>query len=137
MADEHVLIYETEAAIPFTCADAVGIEKGTLLYMFDPATVSGALTTKSVVGGVAKTEKIASDGKTKISVYRGGIFRAKASGSITCGDPLEIAGGTGTCNNLLQTAAINTESIVGISLETAANGETFRYELRPTAMQLA
>lgn len=135
MANEHTLVFETAIPIPFTCADAYGIEKGAVLTMQDPMSVSGATTTNGVVGGVATEEKIASDGKVKIGVYRGGIFKATASGSITVGDPLVIAGPT--ANNLLQTAATNDEHIFGYALETAANAETFLYELKPTTMQLA
>ncbi len=132
MANEHVLIYETHIPIPFTCADGAGIEKGTLVKMSDPMTVAASAASLDIVGGVTATEKIASDGKTKIAVYRGGIFKAVASGSITVGDPLQIAG-----VNILETAAVNTEKIVGISLETCTTTETFLYELRPQVMQLA
>lgn len=135
MADEHVLVYETHLAIPMTCADGATIEKGTLLKMSDPYTVAAAAALNDIVGGVAKTEKINGDGKTKISVYRGSIFKAKASGSITVGDSLVVAGPA--ANNLLQTAGVNAEQIVGISFETASDGETFLYELKPMTMQLA
>ena len=135
MADEAVLIYETENAIPFTCADNAGIEKGTLLKLADPATVSAAAANNDIVGGIAKTEKINGDGKTKISVYRNGIFRVKISGSVTVGDPLCVAGPT--ANNLLQTAAVNAEQIFGIALETGTNAETILFELKPMVSQLA
>jgi len=135
MADEHVLVYETHEAIPFTCENTLGIEKGTAVRLLDPATVSAATTLADICGGVTKTEKIASDGKTKVSVYRGGIFRAKISGSVTAGDPLVFAGGG--ANNLLATAAVNAEAVWGIAFETGTNAETILYELSPTTMQLA
>jgi len=135
MADEHVLVYETHQAIPFTCSNTAGIEKGTLLALSDPMTVAAASALNDIVGGVAKTEKINADGKTKISVYRGGIFRCKISGSVTVGDSLVVAGAT--ANNLLQTAGVNAEQIVGIALETGTNAETILYELKPMTMQLA
>lgn len=135
MANEHVLVYETGLAIPFTCADGATIEKGTLLKMTDPMTASAAATGNDIIAGVAKTEKINGDGKTKISVYREGIFKAVASGSITVGDPIVVSGPS--ANNLVQTAAVNVEQILGISLESCTNAETFLYELKPTVMQLA
>jgi len=135
MANEHTLIIETQIPISMTCANATGIEKGTLLVMSDPFTVAAASAAQSIVGGVAATEKIASDGKTKIAVYRAGYFKGTASGSITVGDALVIAGAT--TNNLLQTASVNSEQIVGIALETCTDAETFLYELKPMVANLA
>ena len=74
MANEATLIVETCLPIAFTCADGAGIEKGTLLKMSDPFTVAAATADNDVFAGVAAEEKIANDGKTKIAVYRGGIF---------------------------------------------------------------
>ncbi len=135
MANEHVLMIETELPIPMTCANAATIEKGTLLKLADPFTVSASAAADDVVGGVAAEEKIINDGKTKIAVYRGGIFKATASGNITAGDALVTAVPAGT--NLLAAAAVNAENIVGTALETATNGETFLYELKPFGINLA
>lgn len=135
MTDELTLLYETEIPIPMTCADGTGIERGTILSLADPYTVAAATTNNQAVGGVAAEEKIASDGKTKISVYRGGIFKAKISGSVTVGDALVISGNV--ANNLVETAAVNDENVLGIALETGTTGETIMIELNPTVMQLA
>jgi len=134
MANEAVLIYETEIPIPFTCSESSGIEKGTLLKLEDPMTASAAVTRLDIPAGIAAEEKIASDGKTKIAVYRGGIFRVFASGSITVGDPLVKSVLT---TNLVETAAVNEETVWGIALETATAGESFLMELKPTRQQLA
>jgi hypothetical protein len=131
MANEHVLVYETQPAIPFTVSNTTGIEKGTVLTMTDPFTAVANNGNKSVPAGIAKVEKIASDGVTKLAVYRGGIFKATASGSITVGNGL-VTDFTG--NKLVScasTANLSGSIIVGISLETASDGETFLYELRP------
>lgn len=134
MTNEAVLIYETSKPIPMTCADGTGIEKGALLKMADPMTVSASAALADIFGGIAAEEKIASDGKTKIPVYRrGGIFKVVASGSITVGDPIVLTG----LNNLVQTAATNAETVLGIALETCTDGETLAIELNPTTMQLA
>ena len=135
MANEHVLVYETSLPLAFICADGTGIEKGAVLKLADPNTVSAAAALNDVVGGVCAEEKVASDGKTKVPVYRAGVFKATASGSITAGDPLIISGPT--ANNLLQTAGVNSENVFGYSRETCTDGETFLYELKPTTMQLA
>jgi len=133
MANEHVLIYETELPIPFTCADGVGIEKGTMLKLADPMTVAASDGADDIVGGIAAEEKIANDGKTKIAVYRGGIFRGLAGEAITVGDPLT----SHTVANELIVADVNNEQQFGIALETASDTDTFLYELRPWAGQLA
>src|SRR3990167_6176440 len=135
MADEAVLIFETELPIPFTVANATGIEKGACLKMTDPMTAVLAVTLDDIPAGILADEKIASDGRTKAGVYRGGIFRVLASGTITVGDALRNA--TSATGNDFETAAVNSENIWGTALETAANNETFLMELRPRSMNLA
>lgn len=123
MANELVLMYELEPPVPFTCADGTGIEKGTLLYVSDPMTVAKVTGAAPNVIGVAATEKIASDGTTKIGVYLRGIFKATAGGNITVGDAVIAENAT---NELLTaTAAADAADIFGIALETAGDGETF------------
>lgn len=134
MANEAVLMIETDIPIPFTVANTIAIPKGTLLTMSDPFTASGTTALGAVPAGIAKNEKIASDGKTTHGVYRGGIFKVVASGSVTTGDPLTSS--TGGANQL-EKAATNEEDVWGISLEDATDGQTFLFELRPTAMSLA
>lgn len=75
MANEATLIFETHLPIPMTCANGAGIEKGAALKLSDPITVALADTDQDLAGGIAATEKIANDGKIKIGVYRGGIFK--------------------------------------------------------------
>ena len=133
MANEAVLIIETQKPISMTCADNTGIEKGTILKLSDYFTVSASTGAVDIVGGIAATEKIANDGKTKIAVYRGGIFKVVASGTITVGKAVTTKGS----NNLVLAAAVNDENVLGIALETAAEGESFLMELRPTEMELA
>jgi hypothetical protein len=131
MAGEWKLIYETELPIPFTCADGTGIEKGALLKLSDPMTVATQDGDEDIIAGVAATEKIASDGKTKIAVYRGGIFKATASGSITVGDTLAASSASGRPKTADATCVAS--KTLGISLETATDGETFLLELRPAS----
>ena len=123
MANELTLIHELEPAVPFTCADGTGIEKGTLLMLSDPATVAKVSGAAPMVMGVAKEEKIASDGNTKIAVYMRGIFKATAGGAINAGEAVIAENGT---NELLTaTTAAEAAKACGIALETAADGETF------------
>jgi len=134
MANEAVLIYEDSIPFPFTVADGTGIEKGSLLSMTDPMTAVVPSADDAAVAGIAAEEKIASDGKTKLGVYRSGIFRVLASGSITVGDALLI---DGEADNYVYTSGVNGENIVGIALETATDEQTFLMELKPITINVA
>ena len=131
MANEAVLIYETELPIPFTCADGTGIEKGAILKMTDPMTAALADGDGDIIAGIAAEEKIANDGKTKIAVYRGGIFRVLAGASgITVGLALDTHAATGATNEVAPAPA-GAGHQLGYALETAADTDTFLMELRP------
>lgn len=135
MTNECVLLTETQPPIPFTIANATGIAKGAVLTMTDPDTAILASATNDVVAGIAASEKIADDGNVKLGVYRGGIFKGTASGSITTGDPIAIAG-AGSLNYLYSVKGVVNLSgsvIIGNSFEDASDEETFRWELRPIA----
>lgn len=124
MANEAVLVYETELPIPMTCADGAGIEKGTVLKLSDPRTVAASSADNDVFGGIAAEEKIASDGKTTIPVYFGGIFKMKDSGSgVTVGQDVVIKG----ANTVGTYTTLDDEKgyVVGKALETAAASDTF------------
>ena len=126
------LMYETEPPIPFTCADGTGIEKGTLLKLSDPMTVAASDGDEDVIAGVAAEEKIANDGKTKIAVYRRGIFKATAGGNCTAGKALKSYSSTGDANDVIDaTATTLAAESLGVALETATDGETLYVELNP------
>ena len=136
MANEATLVFELETPIPFTVANATGIEKGALLAMTDPMTaILVSADGTEAIAGVAAEEKIASDGKTKIGVYRRGIFKMLAGGAITVGESV-ISNGSTLANEVI-TAAVNSENIVGIALETVADTETFLVELNIIKPNLA
>jgi len=133
MTQECTLVFETEKPIPFTCADNTGIEKGAILKLTDPFTVALADGDADYVGGIAAEEKIASDGKVKIGVYRRGIFKGTAGASgVTAGKAIMTYNGTGDDNDLVDaTAAAIGGKTVGICLDTGANNDTFLFELNP------
>ena len=133
MADEHTLQFETALAIPMTVGDTTGLERGALLQMYSPMTASGTLTVNGVCAGVVAEEKIASDGKTMAPIYREGYFRAIASGSITMGDGLIMAGPANP-NQLMSAPSSDTvsgQNIVGLALEDATTTSGFIYQLKP------
>jgi hypothetical protein len=137
MALETTLLYELEPAVPFTVTDGAGIEKGSLLILTDPMTVAVTTGDTDEIIGIAAEEKIANDGKTKLGVYMRGIFKgfAGAAGT-TAGLAIISDTGTGAANELV-TADVNSEAIVGIALETAADTESFKFLLQPIAVNLA
>ena len=137
MALETTLVYETGVPIPFTCADGTGIEKGAILMLTDPMTAATTTGDTDAVAGIAAEEKIASDGKTKIAVYREGIFKGFAGAAgVTVGMGIITDTGTGAANELVD-ADINSEHIVGVALETATDTQSFLFELKPLGLQLA
>lgn len=137
MALECTLVYETEVPIAFTCADGTGIEKGTILKLADPNTVSITAGDTDPVAGISAEEKIGSNGKVKIAVYRRGIFKGYAGAAgVTAGAAIITDTSTGAANELVN-ADVNSENIVGRSLETASDGETFLFELNPFTVNLA
>ncbi len=137
MALETTLIVETAPPIQFTVANGTGIEKGAVLKLSDPMTAATTTGDTDAVAGIAAEEKIASDGKTKLAVYREGIFKGYAGAAgVVVGMGIITDTATGAANELV-VADINSEHIVGIALETAADGETFLFELKPLGLQLA
>jgi hypothetical protein len=72
-----VLVYEMAVPISFTIADASAIEKGDTVILSTPMTVAISTGANELFGGIAAEEKIANDGKTKIAVYRSGVFKVE------------------------------------------------------------
>ncbi len=124
MANEAVLIYELEPPIPFTVADGVGIEKGTVCKMTDPMTAAAATADNDVFAGITSEEKIASDGKTKLGLYMRGIFKMviTAANTTTVGQQVVIKG----ANTIGGYTTLDSETgyKVGKALETGTAGES-------------
>jgi len=137
MALECILIHELEPAVPMTVADDTGIEKGAVLILSDPNTAATTTGDADPCAGIAKNEKIASNGKVKLAVYKRGIFRGYAGAAgVTAGMAIITDTATGAANELV-VADVNSEHIVGRALETATDGQTFLFELNPLGLQLA
>lgn len=136
MANEAVLVIETGLPIPFTVANGTGIEKGALCALTDLMTAATSTAEADLVAGIAASEKIASDGKVKLGMYREGYFRVIASGSIAVGDPVAIDG-DGTQNytySVVGTETLSGSRVLGIAMETAADEETYLIQLKPEAV---
>jgi len=132
MADEAVLVVKLEQPISFTVSDATAFEKGAITGAADTRTVVAGGTSGQKSQGIIAREKIASDGRTEVGVYRRGIFRSKSSGAITFGAPVIQSG---TVNQIAQAtlssaARQSGQQIIGYALATAADNDTIEWELR-------
>ena len=136
MANEAILRVRLGDPIDFTVADGTAIPKGAICKMTDPRTAVLADGDADIVAGIAAREKIASDGRTQLAIFRSGIFDVVASGSITVGDAVVTCASTGGAN-IVSTAAVNAENILGTALETATDSEVFQIELNPRGINLA
>jgi len=137
MALETTLIHELEPAVPMTVADGTGIEKGAVLILTDPNTAATTTGDNDACAGIAKTEKIANDGKVKLAVYKRGIFKGFAGAAgVTAGLGIITDTATGAANELVD-ADVNSENIVGRALETATDTQSFLFELNPISFNLA
>lgn len=126
MSNEAILITRLEHPLDMTVADGTGIEKGALLKMTDPNTASAADGTNDIIAGISAREKVASDGRTQLSVYKRGIFRMYASGNITVGDPVgSVTSWTNYVASNVNTPNLSGLKTLGHALETATTGEQF------------
>jgi len=122
-----VLVFELEQPIPMIVSDAAAIEKGDALALSDPFTVALTSADNDLFGGIAAEEKIANDGKTKIAVYRRGIFKVESNGTTTAGKDQVIK----AKNEFADYTSLDDEVgyKFGKALETATDGQTFLMEL--------
>lgn len=129
MTNEASLVVQVELPINFTSSTA--IEKGAILKFSDPMTAAKATGTRDIVAGIAAAEVTTND--VSVPVYRRGIFRVYASGSVTAGDRLSTFAGAGSGGNYVGSVNSNMvlsgSQIIGLALETANTGETFLMEL--------
>ena len=135
MAQEATLIFETGPAIPFSVSNAVAVEKGAIMKLGVSMAAAISDGDTDIVAGIARSEKIASDGNVKLDIYRQGIFRGYASGAITVGDALATAAGTDA--NDIKRSDVSGENILGTAFESVEDGGTFLFELNPRGINLA
>ena len=129
MANEAVLKLKASVPIDFIVADGAGIEKGTICKLSDPRTAA-ASSAADVFAGVARREKIASDGRTRLSmiVGPGDVFDMKnSSTAITAGSLVSLSGAN--LIKLATEAEVVTGAAFGKALETAAADEVIEVKL--------
>ena len=123
MANEAILKNRVHDPIDFIVADGAGIEKGTICKLSDPRTAA-ASSANDVFAGIAASEKIASDGRTRLALFRSGVFdltACAAAAGITAGSQVSLSGA-----NLIKPATAGellTGAAFGVALETASANE--------------
>ena len=126
MANEAIMVYNLGPAIPMTVSDGTGIEKGSMVSLADLNTAALAADSGVELGGITASEKIASDGKTKLGVYPNGIFKMYASGAIVVGRAISSAADANYPNHVKEAGVTESgAAILGYARETAATTETF------------
>jgi len=133
MANEAVKRYDESSGHggviqDYTCADTDAFEKGTLLMLADPRTASGSVTIGAACVGICAREKVKSDGRTQVSVYKKGYFDMIASGAITVGTPV-MAAGHANYVHALSGPTWSGSSEIGVAEEEAAADETILIRL--------
>ncbi len=124
MANEAILVQETGLPITLLCADGTGIAKGEIMQLTSPRTVSASSGDNETFGGIAKQQKVASDGQTECAVYFEGVFILKDSGAgFSAGEFLKLAGAN-TVATADDAGALGANETVGMALEDAGAGET-------------
>ncbi len=137
MAQECTLVYEKALPVPYTCANGTGIAKGAILKLADLNTVALADGDGDPIAGIAAEEKIADDGKVKIAVYEVGTFKGTAGATgATVGQGIMSYASTGDPNDIVVMGA-GEDNCMGTANETAANNETFLFELKPNNRDIA
>ena len=127
MAQELRMDLRLAEPLPFTVADGTAITKGTILALTDPRTAIAASSQGQMLAGIAARDKVASDGRTELAVYRKGWFTANASGAISVGQPVAATG----VNNevILALTTYSGAQILGHALETASDNEDILIEV--------
>lgn len=133
MANEATLRVMRSPPIQMTCADGTGIEKGTLVKISDPRTVSATSADGNFFFGITAREKIANDGNTTVPVFIDGIFditTVASPSTIVAGEPVKV-GGANLINLADDSTVGNQFEVVGMALEsvTATVQETIQVDI--------
>ncbi len=128
MANEAVLMIETELPISFKVADGAAIEKGSFLKLTESMTAIITSGQNDKCAGIAAEEKILNDGKVTIPVYMGGIFKVVAGAAVSVGAALMLD----ATANKVETATTGTgASGIGYALEApSGDAQTFLMRLQ-------
>ena len=127
MANEAVLMIETELPIAFKVADGAGIEKGSFGKLTESMTAIIHSGSNDKCAGIFAEEKILNDGKVTTPLYMGGIFKGVAGAAISIGAALMLSG---TANKIITATTGTGASGIGYALEApSGDNQTFLFRL--------
>lgn len=122
------LVLKYEEPIDFIVADGTGITKGTLLKLADPRTAAESIDGDDIIAGIAARDKVANDGRTRLAVFRRGVFRMVAKSAISAGSSVSSDADDGKVK--ASTVADVGSKTIGIALSSATNdGDLIEVEL--------
>lgn len=128
MANEAVLMVETELPISFKVDNATGIEKGSFLKLTESMKAIIHSGSNDKCAGISAEEKIANDGKVTIPVYMGGIFKVVGGASSLIGAALMLSA---TANKIITATTGTGASGIGYALEApSGDNQTFLMRLQ-------
>ncbi len=125
MANEAVLINKQEEPIDFIVEDATSVEKGTIMTLSGARTAKASIATDNgvILAGIARREHISGSGRTRLSIFRKGIFDiTNSTTALLAGQPVVISG----ANTIRTATGPETQSgskVLGVTLEDAAANE--------------
>ncbi len=85
MTNETTLVLKRSEPIDFIVANGTAIEKGVICMLSGPRTAAANSGDADVFAGISRREKIATDGRTRLSLFTGpgDIFRMTSGGGPT------------------------------------------------------
>jgi len=127
MADEAIIVEllgNKGDPVRYTCDNAIGIAKGSVMELTSPRTVIQSTAVDRPIVGIAATEKVANDGQTSIAVYTNCIVQLKCvTTQCEIGDYVSASA---TDNQVTLSSTLDLEKgwSVGYALETIGTGAT-------------
>jgi len=121
MANEAAIRVRIDNPLPFTVADGTGIEKGAVLELSGDKTAILSSGAEDKIAGILAREKVASDGRTEMGVFRRGWFDMVCSGAVLLGEAVSSMGH----DNYIHKAPVTASGacILGHALETGSDAE--------------
>lgn len=116
MTNEAILKLKLEEPYDWIVSDIRGVEKGTIMKMSGVGIAAANDGVADVFAGIARREKIANDGRTRLALFRRGIFDMVASTAITEGAWVTTSG-----VNLIR-EAVEADHISGKAIGIAREG---------------
>lgn len=123
MANEAVLKLRIEDPWDWIVADVRAVEKGTVMKMSGVGIAAPSNADGDKFAGIARREKIALDGRTRLGLFRRGVadMTATAGASIAEGDWVAISG---NCIRSATSAEFMSGKAMGIAREDIAGAGT-------------